>query len=97
MKTNIHFFNKSRAFLLRMRNVSDESYRENRNKHFVFSKLFFFENLVIYEKMWKNIVERGKTHMTIWRMRFSCCIRNVQIHTRRLCNTHCFSTAIMFA
>jgi len=28
----------------------------------------FFENLAICEKMWKNFVERGRPHMTIWFM-----------------------------
>jgi len=29
----------------------------------------FFENLAIYEIMWKNILETGKLQMAIWRMR----------------------------
>jgi len=32
----------------------------------------FYKNRVVYEKMWKNIVERGRPHMTIWRMRIAC-------------------------
>ena len=36
--------------------------------HFVFSNFFFFENLTAYEKTWKNVVERGRPHMTIWLM-----------------------------
>jgi hypothetical protein len=34
---------------------------------------FFFENRAVYEKMWKNVVERGRPHM-IWRMRNACWI-----------------------
>jgi len=34
----------SRSVILRMRNVSDKSYRENQNTQFVFSNFFFFEN-----------------------------------------------------
>ena len=34
----------------------------------------FFENRVIYEIMWKNIVEPDRPQMTIWRMRISRCI-----------------------
>jgi hypothetical protein len=30
---------------------------------------FFFENLAVYETMWKNIVARGRPQMTIWRLR----------------------------
>jgi hypothetical protein len=29
---------------------------ENQNTYFVFGN-FFFENLAVYEKMWKNMVE----------------------------------------
>jgi hypothetical protein len=31
--------------------------------------------------MWKNIVERGRPRMTIWRMRIACCVAKVT-HTR---------------
>ena len=30
------------------------------------------ENLAFYEIMWRNIVERGRPQMTIWRMRIAC-------------------------
>ena len=40
---------------------------------FVFST-FLCENHAIYEIMWKNIVERGRAQMTVWRMRIACCI-----------------------
>ena len=43
--------------------------------HILCSVTFFFlENLAIYEKMWKNIVERGRPQMTIWQMRIACWI-----------------------
>ena len=38
----IHILIISRSVLLRMRNVSDRSCRENQNAHFVFSNFFFF-------------------------------------------------------
>jgi len=41
----------------------------------------------------KNIVERGRPQMTIWRMRIA--YRRLQIHIIRLCNTHGFSTTRM--
>jgi hypothetical protein len=56
-----------------MRNVSDKSCRENQNTLFVLS-IFFFENLTVYEIMWKNIVDRGRPQMTIWRMCIACWI-----------------------
>ena len=67
------FFIISRSVLLRMRNVSDKRCTEPRNTHFMVNN-FFFENLAVYEIMWKNIVERGRPQMTIWRMRFACWI-----------------------
>jgi len=54
----------SRSVLLRMRNVSDV-------KKIKAHILFFFENRAGYEKMWKNIVERGRSRMTIWCMRIA--------------------------
>jgi len=51
-----------------MRNVADESWREN--TRFVF--INFFDNSAFYEKMWKNFVQRGRPQVTIWFMRMSC-------------------------
>jgi hypothetical protein len=31
----------------------------------------YFENRAVYEIMWKNIVDPGREHMTIWRMRMA--------------------------
>jgi hypothetical protein len=42
-----------------MRNVSGESYRENKITHCVF-KNFFVENRVFFKTMWKNIEEPGR-------------------------------------
>ena len=39
--------------------------------HFVLNN-FFFSKSCHYQIMWKNIVERGRPQMTIWRMRFAC-------------------------
>jgi hypothetical protein len=66
----------SRSILLRRRNVSDKSFRENQNTYFVFNNffLFFFQNRSVSEIMWKIVVERGRLRMTIWRMRIACWI-----------------------
>jgi len=72
-----------------MRNVSDKSCRENQNTLFVF-KIFFFENLAVYEIMWKNIVERGRSQMTIWRMRISC---QIKVKVKAVCRS--YSTAAL--
>jgi hypothetical protein len=47
------FLTISRLSLLRMKNVSDESCRENQNTHFMLIN-FFFENGSVYEIMSKN-------------------------------------------
>jgi hypothetical protein len=47
-----------------MRNVSDESCRENYNTRFM-SQNFFPENGAVYEIMWKNIVEPDRPQMTV--------------------------------
>jgi len=44
---------------------------------FMFNNFFFCffpKNPAVYEIMWKNIVERGRPQMTIWRMRIPCWI-----------------------
>jgi hypothetical protein len=51
---------KRRSVLLRMRNVSDSSYRENQNTHFIFYN-FFFENPALCEVKW------GKYGKVTWR------------------------------
>ena len=51
------------------KNISDKCCTGNQNPHFMFSKLFFyFQN----ETMWKNIVQPGRLHITIWRMCIAC-------------------------
>ena len=43
---------------------------------------FFFENRAVYEIMWKDIVERDRPQMTIWRMRLACWIpKATNIHS----------------
>jgi hypothetical protein len=57
----------------------------------------FFEHRAVYKKRWKNIVERGRPQMTIWRMSIACWIPKATKHTLTICNTNCFSTATMVA
>jgi len=46
-----------------------------KSKHVLRSVTFFSpENCAVYEKTWKNIVQRGRSQMTIWRMRVACWI-----------------------
>lgn len=79
------------SFLLIMRNVSEKC-RVNQNTYFVFSN-FFFENRAAYGVMWKNIVEQGRSQMTMWCMRIACWMTKVT-HTQCVillyhCNCGC--------
>jgi len=75
MQTNIYFLITSRSFLLRMRNFSDKSCRENQNTHFVLNYV---------RKMWKNFVEPDRPQTTIWRMRIACWMHKTKIHTQNM-------------
>jgi len=56
---NVHkLFIISRSVLLRMRNVSDKSYRENQNTYFC--SITIFANRAVYEVMWKNMIRGGQ-------------------------------------
>ena len=50
--------------LLRMRNMSDKSCRENQDTYFMFSNLLS-ENHAIYKIMWKNMVVLYRPQTTI--------------------------------
>jgi hypothetical protein len=49
------FMTISRSVLLRMRNVTGKSCRENKTTHFTLNN-FFPESRAVYEIMWKNMV-----------------------------------------
>ena len=56
---------------------------ENVKTHILGSVTFFPKNLAVYEIMWKNIVERCRSQMTIWRMRIACWIPNaIKTHSQ---------------
>jgi hypothetical protein len=58
-----------------MRNVSDESCKENQIKTYVLLSVTLFPNIVpVYEIMLKNIVEPCRLQMTIWYMSIACWI-----------------------
>jgi hypothetical protein len=92
MKTNVHFFIICRSVLLRLRNVSDKRCSENQNTHCV--SVIFFEIRTVYEKMWKNTVQRSRPQMTEWHMRIACWTTKAK-PTLTICNIHCYSTATM--
>jgi len=72
---NIHILWYLAQNLLRIRNLSEKICRENRNiSHFVLSKYYFSKIVPFYEVMWKNIVERGRPQIKMWRMSIACWI-----------------------
>ena len=52
------------SVLLRTRDVSDKSCRENQNTHLMFSN-FFLKLVLFYEIMWKNNVELDRLQFTV--------------------------------
>jgi hypothetical protein len=50
--------------VLRMRNVSDKSCKENQHTHFPFNN-HFSVNRAIYEIMWKNMIKPDRPQMTV--------------------------------
>ena len=91
------FMTLCRWILLRVRNVSDKSCRENQNTHFMFSN-FFPENRAVYEicgKIWWS--QRGYRwqHNTA---HARCMLDNYgyrHTHKHTQCITCCFSTATL--
>ena len=80
----------SRWFILRMRNVSNESCRENQNTHFMFSDLF--PKIVLFMRISNSMMELERTH-TIWCLRVAYWLSKptrVQAHAdgRVLAHTH---------
>jgi hypothetical protein len=76
-------WNIKRSLLLRMRNVSGKSCRENKSTHFVLSNFFFSRKSC---RLWDNVEKYCRAGHA-----------RLQIHTLRLCNTHCLTTATMVA
>jgi hypothetical protein len=97
MKTNIHFLSYLTHFFLELEMFQKKTVKKS--KHTLCSIMFFFfENGAVYEKIWKNVVKRGRPQMAIWPMRLACWIPTAtNTHTLRICNTYCFSTATTFA
>jgi hypothetical protein len=66
-------------------------------KTHILCSVTLFENLAVYEIMWKNIVVRGRPHMTIWRMRIACCIpKATHTHTLSLFLSLSISQYVIF-
>jgi hypothetical protein len=91
----------SRWIIFRMMNVSDKSYRENQNTHFVFSSFFFPRKSC---RLWDNVEKcDGDRETAIWRL-VACWIckatraqahasarestTHARTHTHAITNTH---------
>jgi hypothetical protein len=64
------------SVLFKMRSVSDKRCTENRNTHFMFNNIFFFENCAFNLITWKNTVDPYRPQMTIRRMSLTRWIPN---------------------
>ena len=83
----------SRSFLLRMRNVSNKTCRENQNTHFVFSNPFFPKMMLLWDNVEKYFIAGQATDdsMVHARCMLAAGYLRLQIHTLKLCNNHGFS------
>jgi hypothetical protein len=72
----------SRPFLLRMRNVSDKILEKIKTHlYFMFNKIFFSENRVVYEIMRNNRAGQATDNNIKRRMRFACWIQKATTHS----------------
>jgi len=56
---------------------------EKLKTHILCSVTFLFENRAVYEKLWRNIVQMGRTQLKIWRMHIACWIpKATNTHTQ---------------
>jgi hypothetical protein len=81
-----------RPVLIKIGKVSDKNCRETRNTHIVFSTLF--SKIMPFMRLCGKTEYSQTGHRRRQRMRIACWIPKAT-DTVRICNTHCFSTAIM--
>jgi hypothetical protein len=89
----IYIFIISRLILLRMRNSSNKSWKENQNTYFMFNN-FFRKSCCLYEIMWKKYWRAG--HATDVNTAQARCVLGTQVYKytlKILDNTYWFSTA----
>ena len=80
--------------LLRMRNVSDKSCRENQNTHFMFSNSFW-KLCCLWDNGEKYCRPRQATDDNITRRMHTACWITKATYTLRIWNTYCFSMTTM--
>jgi hypothetical protein len=94
MKVNIHFQSYLAHLFLEWKILRIKVTEKLETHILCWIIFFFFENRAVYEIMWKNIVERGRSQIKIWHMRIACWIPKAKnTHTLGLCNIHSFPRA----
>jgi len=84
----------SRSVLLRMRNVSDKSWRGKQNTHFLASNFFFFrKSCRLWDNVGKMLLSGPGHRWQYWCFSIALGYLRLQTHTLRLCNIYRFSTA----
>ena len=73
LDTNIRFLSYLAQFFFVLKMFQPNLQRERLNTNFIFNN-FFFENLSVYEIMWKNNVQPDRPQMTVWCIRIVCWI-----------------------
>ena len=81
-----------RSVLLRMKSISDKNCRETQNTYFMYIIYIYIENRAVYEIMCNNLIERAGHRWQYGARASHAGYLMLQLHTLRLCNTHCFST-----
>jgi len=71
MKTNIHIGSYLNQFFVECEMLQLKVV-EKIKTHILCAIIFFFENSVVYEIMWKNTVQLDRPQMAVWRMRIAC-------------------------
>jgi hypothetical protein len=69
MNTNVHFGSYLAPFFLEWYMFQTKAV-EKKNTHFMFSN--YFLKIVLFEILWKNIVDPERPQVTIWHMCNSC-------------------------
>jgi len=76
MKTHIHFWSYLAQSFWELK-IFHTKLLKNSKCLFYIQKLFFFENRVVYEINWKDILGRARAQMTIRGMRNACWVSNI--------------------
>jgi hypothetical protein len=91
MNTNIHFWSHLAQFVVEWEMYQTKVVKKIEVRILCSVTLFFLENRVVYEIMWRNGVQLSRPQITIWGMRIACWIPKAT-NTHPECNIYCFFT-----